>query len=179
MQSEDYPQLEPAGALHYFKKAVEVVKLNRQAMAEVAKDENAMRFGLAVTAIGGGLAALPHTNIEGVSVAALYSLAVLFLFAGFVHILAGRLKGKDEFMGFVRVMALSGIIDWVAAIPQAAIFVTIWSVMIAIVAAKEVYALTGNKSTLCVLLSTSAVWLISQALFSGLLGSLFEMPGPQ
>ena len=137
MQSQNYPQFEPAGTLHYFKKAVDVVRLNRSAMAEVASDGNAIRFGLVITAIGGGLSVLPYTNLEGLFVAALYSLVALFLFAGFVHLIAGRLKGKEEFMGFVRIVALSSIIEWVAVIPQAAIFATIWSVVVAIVATRK------------------------------------------
>jgi len=52
----------------------EVVKLNRAVMAEVAADMSVIRFGLAVTAIGGAVAVLPYTNIRGIIVAAVYSI---------------------------------------------------------------------------------------------------------
>ena len=178
MQSQNHPQFEPAHTLHYFKKAVEVVKLDRAAMTEVAQNSNAMRFGLAVTAIGGALAVLTHTDFTGLAVAALYSVVALFLFAALVHLMAGYSKGREQFMGFVRIIALSGIIDWAALIPMAGLFATMWSVVIAIVAAQGVYHLPRGKATLYVLLSASALWLITLTLFAGLLGYLYQTPGP-
>ena len=177
MQFQNDPQLEPAGALYYFKKALEVVKLNRLAMAEVARDENAIRFGLVVTAAGGALAMLPHAGLAGILVSGLYSLAALFLFAGFVHLFAGYSKGKEEFVGFVRIVALTGIIDWLAVIPMAGLFAAIWSLVVAILAAQEVYQMAGGKATICILFAASALWIISLILFAGPLGFLYDMPG--
>lgn len=176
MQDKNQHQFDPRGTLHYFKKALDVVKLDRVAMAEVAQDGNAMRFGLAVTAAGGALAVLRNTNFAGIAVAALYSVAALFLFATLVHLVAGYSKDKEQFLGLVRIMALSGIIDCAALIPLLGLFATVWSVVIAVVAAQEVYQLTKGRATACVILSVSAVWLITLTLFAGLLGSLYETP---
>ena len=178
MQTQKPPQIEPVGALYYFKKAVEVVKLNRAAMSDVAGDVNAIRFGLVVTAIGGGLSVLSFASPGGLVVAAIYSVAALFLFSGFVHLTAGYSKGKEEFMGFVRILALSGIIDWIAIIPLLGLFATVWSIVVAIHAAQQVYDLTKAKATICIILSVSALWLITTMLFTGPLGFLYETPGP-
>jgi hypothetical protein len=178
MQDQGDPQFEPAGTFHYFRKAVEVVKLDRAAMAEVAQDSNSIRFGIAVTAIGGVLAVLPDANLIGIAVAALYSVAALLVFAGFVHIIAGYSMGKEKFLGLVRIIALSGIIDWLAIIPLAGLFAAIWSVVIAVVATRHVYHLASGKAILCVLVSASALWLITATLFAGPLGSLYKGTGP-
>ncbi|HID28534.1 MAG TPA: hypothetical protein EYP19_00855, partial [Desulfobacterales bacterium] len=142
MQSQSTGQFEPAGIRDYFKKAVGVVKLDQTAMAHVAGDPNALRFGIAVTAIGGALAFLPSKTLAGVLVGAFFSILVLFLFAGFVHLFCGYSKGKQEFMGFVRIIGLSGIIDWAVIIPFAGLAITVWSVVISILATEEVYHLS-------------------------------------
>lgn len=177
MQSHSTGQFEPAGIRDYFKKAVEVIKLDQTAMAEVAGDPNAIRFGIAVTAIGGALAFLPGKTLAGVLVGAFFSILVLFLFAGFVHLLCGYSKGKEEFMGFVRIIGLSGIIDWAAIIPFAGLAITVWSVIISIVATQEVYQLTRGKATFVILLSALILWVFSLMIFAGPLSFLYEVPG--
>jgi hypothetical protein len=174
MESKHPVQFEPAGSFYYLKKAIEVVKLNRQVMEEIAGDNNALRFGLAITAIGGSLTVISHTDTEGLIVFALFAVGALFLFAGFVHLLAGYSKGKEEYMGFVRITALTGILDWLAVVPFTALFVTIWSVVVAVVATQEVYKVTKGKAILLVLLSASALWTIALVLFSGPLGFLYD-----
>ncbi len=177
MQNHSTSQFEPASTLDYFKKAIEIVKLNQLTMAEVAADPNAIRFGIAVTAIGGALAFIPGKSLAGVFVGALFSILVLFVFAGFVHLLCGYSKGKQEFMGFVRIISLSGIIDWMVILPFTALVVTVWSVVISIVAAQKVYHLTGRKATFVVLISALILWTISGMLFAGPLSFLYEIPG--
>jgi hypothetical protein len=164
-------------ALYYFKKAIEIVKLNQLAMVQVARDPNAIRFGLAVTAIGGALAFIPGKSLAGLLVGAFFSILVLFLFAGFVHLLCGYSKGREEFMGFVRIIGLSGIIDWAIIIPFAGLAVTIWSVVISIAAAQQVYHLTRGKAIFTVLISALILWTISLMIFAGPLSFLYEIPG--
>jgi len=174
---ENPSQFEPQGTFHCFKLAVQVVKLNRLAMAEVAGNTGAMRFGIGVTAMGGAIAVLPHTSLVASMVAALCSVGSLFLFAGFFHLIAGRSKGKEEFIAFVRIFALTGIIDWLAVLPLAGLLATMWSVVVAIVAAEQVYELPRGKATLSVLFSVSALWVVTLVLLAGPLGQLFEIPG--
>ena len=177
MQNQNVGQFEPASTFDYFKKAIEIVKLNRPAMAQVAKDPNAIRFGIAVTAIGGALAFIPGNSLAGVLVGAFFSILVLFLFGGVVHLFCGYSKGKEEFMGFVRIIGLSGIIDWAVIIPFAGLAVSIWSVVISIVATQEVYHLTRGKATFIVLISAFILWMMSLMIFTGPLSFLYEIPG--
>jgi hypothetical protein len=157
----------PTGSFYYFKRAIDIIKLNRQAMEEIASDNNALRFGLAVTAIGGSLSVVSQADLQGLLVFALFAVGALFLFAGFVHLLAGYSKGKEEYMGFVRITALTGILDWLAIVPPTAIFVTIWSVVVAIVATQQIYNITKGKAVLFVLLSVFALWTMAFVLLTG------------
>ena len=176
MQNQNMGEFEPVSTLGYFKKAIEIVRLNRQTMAQVAKDPNAIRFGIAVTAAGGALAFLPGGTLAGALVGAVYSIFVLFFFSGFVHLLCGYSKGKEEFIGFVRIIGLSGIIDWMVILPFTALVITVWSVVISVVAAQNVYQLTRGKAIFVVLTSAVTLWVISVILFSGPLSSLYEIP---
>ena len=176
MQSQSPGQFEPASIRDYFKKAVGVVKLDQAAMADVAGDPNAIRFGIPVTAIGGALAFLPGKTLAGVLVGAFFSILVLFLFAGFVHLFCGYSKGKEEFMGFVRIIGLSGIIDWAVIIPFTGLAITVWSVIISIVATQEVYQLTRGKATFVILISALILWMFSLMIFAGPLSFLYEIP---
>ena len=179
MQDQGAGQFEPANTLDYFKKAIEVVKLNQPVMAQVAGDPNAIRFGIAVTAIGGALAVIPGNSFAGLLVGAFFSILALFLFAGFVHLLCGYSKGKQEFIGFVRIIGLTGIIDWAVVIPFAGLAITIWSVVVSVVAAQQVYHLTRGKATLIVLISALILWMIALMIFAGPLSFLYELPGQQ
>jgi hypothetical protein len=177
MQNQNTGPFEPAGTLDYFKKAIEIVKLNKLTMAEVAADPSAIRFGIAVTAIGGALAFIPGQSLVGVLVGALFSIVVLFFFGGFVHLLCGYSKGKQEFLGFVRIVGLSGIIDWMIILPFTGLVLTVWSVVVSIVAAQKVYHLSGRKATFVVFISAMILWTISGMLFAGPLSFLYEIPG--
>jgi hypothetical protein len=176
MQSRNAGQFEPAGTLDYFRKAIEIIKLNRLTMAQVAGDLNALRFGVAATAIGGALAFIPGKSLAGVFIGALFSILALFLFSGFIHLFCGYSKGKDEYIGFARIIGLTGILDWTVIIPLVGLVVTIWSVVIAIVATQVVYQSTGTRATFAVLISAVVLWTIALSLFFGPLSFLFDIP---
>ena len=176
MQDDNTDQFEPAGTFYYFRRAIEIIRLNQQTMTQVARDPNALRFGIAVTAIGGALAFIPGKSIYGVFVGALFSILALFLFSGFVHMFCGYSKGKEEYLSFARIIGLSGILDWTVITPLLGIVVTIWSVVISIVAAQIVYPSTGARATLAVLISAVVLWMIALSTFFGPLSFLFDIP---
>ncbi len=175
MQSQHTGQFEPSSTFDYFRKATEIIKLNQRTMTTVARDQNALRFGIAVTAIGGALAVIPGNSLAGVFVGALFSILILFLFAGFVHLFCGYSKGKEEYMGFVRIIGLSGILDWMVIVPLVGLVVTVRSVVISIVAVQNVYDLTGGKATFSVLISALILWMTSLVIFAGPLSFLYEI----
>jgi len=176
VQKNSNSRFEPASTGDYFRKAIQIIKLNRLAMAQVARDPNAIRFGIAVTAMGGALAFVPGNSAAGALVGALFSILVLFLFSGFVHLLCGYSKGKEEFMGFVRVIGLSGIMDWAVIIPFISLVVAIWSIVVSIIAAQQVYHLTTGKATFVVMMSAAILWMVSLMIFAGPLSFLYEIP---
>jgi hypothetical protein len=178
MQDDNTGQFEPAGTFYYLRRAIEIIKLNQQTMAQVAIDANALRFGVAVTAIGGALAFIPGKSMAGVFVGALFSILALFLFSGFVHMFCGYSKGKEEYLGFARVVGLSGILDWTVIIPLLGIVTTIWSVVIAIIAAQVVYQSTGARASLAVIISALFLWMVTLSIFYGPLSFLMDIPNP-
>ncbi|MBW2171310.1 MAG: hypothetical protein JRF69_04910 [Deltaproteobacteria bacterium] len=176
MQDDNADQFEPAGTFQYFRRAIEIIKLKQPTMVEVARDPNALRFGIAVTAMGGALAFIPGKSLAGVFVGALFSILALFLFAGFVHLFCGYSKGKEEYLGFARIVGLSGVLDWTVIIPLVGLVATIWSVVISIVAAQVVYQSTGARATLAVLISAVVLWMIALSTFFGPLSFLLDIP---
>jgi hypothetical protein len=72
-------QFEPANTLDYFKSAIEIIKLNQNAMAQLAGDPNGIRFGIVVTAIGGALAFIPGNSLAGLLVGAFFLSSYFFL----------------------------------------------------------------------------------------------------
>jgi hypothetical protein len=176
MQDDNTGQSEPVGTTYYFRTAIEIIKLNQQTMAQVARDPNALRFGISVTAIGGALAFIPGKSLAGIFVGALFSILALFLFSGFVHMFCGYSKGREEYLGFARVVGIAGVLDWTVAVPLLGIVTTIWSVVIAVVAAQVVYRSTGSRATLAILLSAIFLWMVTLSIFHGPLSFLIDIP---
>jgi hypothetical protein len=176
MQDDNTNRFEPVGIFHYFRRAIEIIKLNQQTMVQVAGDPNALGFGIAVTAIGGALAFIPGKSLAGVFIGALFSVLALFLFAGFVHMFCGYSRGKEEYLGFARVMGFGGVLDWTVIVPLLGAVTTIWSVVIAVVAAQVVYQSTGVRATLAVLISALFLWMVTLSIFYGPLSFLMDIP---
>lgn len=177
MIQDDGPTPGPGGLHYYARLAIETVRLNRSAMAVASGDRWALVFGLVATALGNGFSVLFYSGWKGIALFACFSVATIVFFSAFVHLFAGYTKGKAEFLGFMRIVALSGIIDWLAVIPFAALLVTLWSVVIAVVGVQEVYGLSRGRAVLCVIISACALWIITVALFSGPFAQWYEIPG--
>lgn len=176
MHNKGAKQVEPTSTFDYFRKAIHIVKLHQPAMWEVAQDRNALRFGIPVTAIGGALAFIPSDDLDAVAVGAVFSVVVLFLFSALVHLICGYSKGKEEFIGFVRIIAVSGIIDWTVVIPYVGPVITIWSVVVSVAAAKEIYNLTHARAIAAVFISAVILWIVTLMIFSGPLSHFYEIP---
>jgi hypothetical protein len=110
-------------------------------------------------------------------VGALFSVLVLFLFTALVHLFNGYAKGKKEFMGFVRIISVAGILDWAAIVPYADGIVAVWSIVVSVAAAREVYHLRQAKAVFTVIISAVILWVVSLTIFMGPLSSyLFDVP---
>jgi hypothetical protein len=166
---------EPKNPFVYFKKALQIIQLRPPAMMEVAEDPGALSFGIVVTAIGGVLSFAPGRGPVALLIGALFSIFVLFFFAALVHLFCGYSKGKQEFIGFLRIVAVAGILDWTVVVPHAHMVIAVWSIVVSIVSARQVYQLSVAKAILAVLMSAVILWIISLMIFTGPLSSyLFE-----
>ena len=173
MTADKSPPPEIGGIQYYLRLGLETIRLNRDAMAVAAQDSGVLRFGLMATVLGNAFSVLFYAGWKGVVFFAVFSVATVFLFTAFVHLFAGYTKGKVEFVGLLRIVALSGIIDWLAAIPFAALIVTLWSIAVAVVGVQEVYGLTKGRAIFCVLMSACGLWIITAVLFSGPFGEWY------
>ena len=79
-------------------------------------------------------------------------------------------------MGFVRIIAVAGILDWAVVIPYADLIVAIWSIVVSVAAAREVYHLTRAKAISAVLISAMILWVVTLMIFTGPLAHLYEIP---
>ena len=173
MPETDNEPLHPPRNFEYIQKAFQILFLNRSTMADVGTDPKALGFALVLAACGGALSVIPHTNWKAFLFFSFYAVVSLFLFSGFVHILAGYTKGKEHYMGLVRISGFASIIDGLAAFPVLAIPVTIWGVTVAVVATQEIYGLSKGKAILYVLLSLSALWVVTILLLTGPFGYFY------
>lgn len=177
MKNDDKLPVVPSGDFHYFRKAFEILLLNRATMEDIATDPHALRFGLAIAACGGALSVLPRANLKMFVFFGCYAVAAIFLFAGFLHVMAGYTKGKEHYMGLVRISAFASIIDGLAAIPVLALVITIWGMVVSVVATGEIYEISKGKAALYVLLSVAALWAMTLVLLTGPFGSFYVEPG--
>lgn len=160
-------EIEATSHLDYLRKAIEIVKLNRITMSQIAKDEKATWMGIIITGISGALVFISGSDLSEIILGAAYSVVAIFAFAGLVHIMSVYSMNTKEFMGFFRVNALAGILDWACVIPVIGWIVSLWGIPIAIVSAEEVYGLTRKRSTVIVLVSVLILWVITFAIFTG------------
>jgi len=176
MKNLDNTPFEPPGTMEYLAKALRILLLHRPTMAHVARDSNALRVGLALTACGGALSVLTSADLKTFVFFGLYAVAVLFLFAGFIHLLAGYSRGKEEYLGFVRICALSSMIDCLAVIPTVgALIAALWGIAVAVAATEEVYGLTRGRAVLCTLAAVFILWFFTILLAGGPLASFYPL----
>jgi len=167
--NKDYStdKIEPISHFDYLKKAIEIVKLNRKMMSLIAKDERATWIGIVITGIGGALVFIPGSDLKETMLGAVYSIVALFIFAGLIHLLSGRSMNKDDFLGFFRINALAGILDWAIVIPVIGWLITLWGIPIAIVSGEEVYGFSRKRSVAIILISVVILWIITFVMFTG------------
>ena len=101
------------------KTALKIIQLDRAAMNEVARDENATIPGVIILAIGGAMAGLgtllrlhPITFATIVVTSVVVSVIIIVV----IHVFAGFLGGKAGFIEFFRCAAYASILGWLNVI---------------------------------------------------------------
>jgi len=100
------------------------------------------------------------------------TLAAFLAGSAIVHFMATLFGGRGDLLSFARVWGTGWVIGWAAIIPWlGGLAAIVWSVVVAVVAVEENYALDRSRAILAVLVPFSALLLImviSIALVAGI-----------
>jgi hypothetical protein len=164
-----------AGSL---RKAIEIVKLNGPASAEVARDEQSMQPGLVFVAVSGlaaGIAGLAsHGGISGLISGPISAIVGYFIGVGILHLVATLLfGGKGDYLSLFRAESHASIIGWVGVVPFVGWIAGFWHLPVTVVILENVYAMPRQKAIATVAVIAGfflLLALVSVLFFGALLG---------
>jgi hypothetical protein len=157
----------------YLKKGWEVVKLNGQAIQELADDEKAFGPAIGIVAISGVCWAIGTLQPLGIIYGPILRLIGFFLFTGIVHFMATTfLGGTGEFKSFFSAIGCATLITWISIIPllgiPLGILAGLWLLVPSVLAVEKLYGIDRGKSIIAVA-TPIVIFLI--------LGSVFALIG--
>jgi hypothetical protein len=141
----------------YLKKGWEVVKLNGQAIQELADDKKAFGPAIGIVAISGACWAIGAFQFLGIIYGPIIRVIGFFIFTGIVHVVAGVLfGGKGEFKQFFSPIGCATLITWIAIIPVIGPFffgwlAGLWLLVPSVLAVERIYGLDRAKAIISVL----------------------------
>jgi len=161
------------------RKGIEIVKLNRATIREVAERPEAFSPALMITIVAGlALWLYPlHLALHGIITGPLLALALLFLSGAVLHFVAILLNGRGEYLTLLRTWGLARVLGWVWAIPFVGALLDLWSFVVAVVVLEELYGLHRTQAILAVVVPAMALLLLTAILFFNLvvLGGLLSL----
>lgn len=168
-----------------FKKAIEIVKLNGTAAAEVARDEQSLQPGLIFVAVSGlmmgigGLAS--HGGVGGLIAMPISALVGVLVGVGILHLVATlAFGGTGDYLSLLRAESHAAIIGWAAIIPFIGSLVGLWHLPVTVVILQNVYGMRRDKAIATVAVIAGfflLLGLIMVFMFGALLGGLFMGAG--
>ena len=153
---------------------IEVAKLNRAVIRDLAGDRNAFGPAILIVVIGGFLSALGHMRAAGFILYPVLSLVMFFLNVAVLHAMAASVfKGNGRFNQLVQVLGAAYVLTWVALLPFLgailALLASLWLLVIDVITVEEVYGLDRMKALVSVVIPILAM-LLFMLLFGGILG---------
>ncbi|MBP6875370.1 MAG: hypothetical protein KBD56_04815 [Candidatus Eisenbacteria bacterium] len=161
------------------RKGVDILKLDRATIREVANRPEAFTPALLINVIAGlAMWLYPfHLALHGIVTGPLFALGLLFVSGIVLHFAATLLDGRGEYLTLLRTWGLSRVLGWAWAIPIAGMIVDLWSFVVAVVVLEEVYGLHRPQAVLAVVVPALAVLALSAIAFLNLmvLGGLLSL----
>lgn len=136
----------------YLRKGVQIVRLDGDAAAEAARDEQALAPGLAFIAIGGAALGvsnllLRHGTIGGVIGGPVGALVGYFAGVGILHLVATVFfGGRGEYLALLRAEALASILSWAGVFPVLGALASLWHLPVTVVILERVYAMPRARA---------------------------------
>lgn len=161
----------------YLRKAVEIIRLRKEAAQEAANDEAALVPGIIILAIG-GLAVAIGAMLQGIVTepveAAFFLLFApvlnVLIFSAFIsvfHAIARLFGGTATYQAYYRAAALASIVGWVQVLPGIGTYLSIWTLPVNVIVLEGVHKLRRIEAVAVVCLMMAAA--VSLLYFSGLL----------
>ncbi|MFH1143018.1 MAG: YIP1 family protein [Candidatus Eisenbacteria bacterium] len=159
---------------------IEIVKLNRAVIREVAEEPQAFSPALLISAITGLAMCLYvfHFALHIVITGPLLGLALLFLGGVVLHFVATLFNGQGEFLTLLRTLGTARVLGWLWVVPFVGLIVDLfWGFVVAIVILEELYHLNRTQAVLTVALPGLALLLVWVVLLLNMivLGGLFGL----
>jgi len=134
------------------KQAVQIYKLDKKAISEVATGGDSTRNAIIIVVIGGVLSGIAAGSISFVLISPLVQLLGLGITAGFYHFLARLFGGKGGSMQLFRVFGYTYIVYWLSVIPLIGSIILLlsifWTIIVSIVVLKELYNMTTMRAVI-------------------------------
>jgi len=154
----------------YLKKGWEVVKLNGEAIRELAEDEKAFGPAVGIVAISGVCWAIGALQPLGIIYGPILRLIGFFLFTGIVHFVATTfLGGSGEFRWFFAPIGCATLITWISIIPllgvPLGVLAGLWVLVPSVLTLEKLYGLDRGKAIIAVI-TPIVIFLILAAIFA-------------
>jgi hypothetical protein len=141
--------------MDYLKKAWEIIKLDKEVIAEMAADEKGIGPAIGVVAISGVCWAIGALQPLGIIYLPIVRVIGFFIFTGIVHFVATTfLGGKGDFKSFVTPAGLAIMVTWVSIVPLLGValgaLAGLWALVPVVLSAEHVYQIDRGKAIIAV-----------------------------
>lgn len=152
--------------IDYLKKGFEILKLNKKVISKVSKDQEATKWGIVTTLlvyllVSFILAFFITLFTLGfgilfawiiILVMPILAIIALYLSVGVFYILAKLFGGKGTYMELFRPLALANMIYILSFVPMVNYLVSIWYIIVSVVAISETQKISTGKAVAVVLI---------------------------
>jgi hypothetical protein len=142
----------------YFAKGVRLVKLDRDAAAEVAADPDSFGPAVLFIAIGGLAGGLGHT-LASMGLGSLLMIIgpvahvlASFVWVGILYVTARLFGGTGTYMGYYSALGIGSLPQWAQVVPVLGWIVAFWYIPVTVIVTERVHGLTTGKAVAVVLI---------------------------
>lgn len=167
----------------YFLKGVELVKLNRDAAEEVARDPDSFGPAVLFFAIGGLAGGIGHSiGSMGLGsfmlvIGPIASVIGSFVWVGILYVIARIFGGRGTYMGYYSALGIGSLPHWAQVVPFLGWIAALWSIPVAVIVTERVHGLSTGKAiavllipaVIAFLLALAAIAFVGMAAFMGMM----------
>lgn len=166
----------------WVKDAIEIIKLDEDAIRRAASDDLATLPALLFIAIGGLASAVGSLNPIGI-VGIILVPAMMAVWVGLLWIIAKMLGGTGEYLPQLRPIGLASAVNWITVIPilgpLLAVATSLWHLVVTVVTVKAVHNFSTGKAVAVVIIPLAVcgaclAGVVMMAVAAGVGAGIFE-----